>query len=196
MLMRTAEKIMEILNEMPEVKGCELYGSLCSGTYDELSDIDINIDVSGYDNGIFMLSLAERLGKTISVYYSDYAPSLVPEKYIVSVALDEDHPTLVADLCCAANTHCTTVTKQQVREQNDAFAHMLKLWTANWKHHVRNMDCRGDILRMAEKIKIADAYAKSDEQILEETLEWIEANCPEKMKRFVTSCRRLFEERK
>lgn len=194
MLMRTAGKIMEILKEMPEVRGCELYGSLSYGTYDELSDIDINIDVSGCDNGLFMLTLAKRLGEKISVYYSDYAPSLVPEKYIVSVAIDENNPLRVVDLCCAAVPHCMTVTKQQVREQNDEFSHMLKLWTANWKHHVRGADCRGDILRMAGKIKTAGANEKNNTQILKETLEWLEEKRPEKMKQFVGSCRRLFEE--
>ena len=79
MLKNIAEKIMAMLDNMPEVKSCALYGSLTNDTYDELSDIDINIDVSGSDNGQFMLTLAERIGEKISVFYSDYAPSLVPE---------------------------------------------------------------------------------------------------------------------
>jgi len=195
MLMELAERIVSFLNEMPEVKGCALYGSLANGTYDDLSDIDINVDVSGCDNGRFMLTLSERIGKKINVYYSDYAPSLVPERYIVSLAVDENNPTRVVDLCCMAEPHCTTVTKAQVRALNDPFSHMLKLWTANWKHCVRGADCRSDILRMAEKIKIENAQTKSEREILEETLGWLEANAPREKRRFVNSCRRIFEVR-
>lgn len=193
MLMDKANEIMAILNELPEVKGCRLYGSLANGTYDELSDIDIEIDVSGCDNGRFMLGLVERLGRKTSVYYSDYAPSLAPEKYVVSVAVDENNPFRMLDLCCAAEPHCATVTKQQIRALNDEFAHMLKLWTANLKHHARSTDCRSDIVRMAGRIDIAEADSKSETQILKETLEWLEANAPDRLKPFVQSCRERFK---
>jgi len=195
MLKMIAENIIALLNDMSEVKGCVLYGSLSEGTYDALSDIDINIDVSGSDNGQFMLALAERLSKSIPVYYSDYAPSLVPEKYIVSLAIDEEHPTRVVDLCCTAEPHCTTVSQQQVRGLNDKFSHTLKLWTANWKHHVRGYECRGDILRMADKLGIVGKEEKDNVRILEETLQWLEANAPFRLRHFVESCRREYVKR-
>ena len=195
MLLRLANRIMDILNEMPEVKRCELYGSLADGTSDALSDIDINVDVLGSDNGQFMLTLAERIGRRIDVYYRDFAPSLVPGKYIVSLAIDEEYPTRVVDLCCSAEPHCTTVTQQQIRALNDEFSHMLKLWTANWKHCVRGVNCRNDVIRMSEKIGIANAEMKSDAQILQETLEWLEKNVPERLKIFVKSCRREYEKK-
>ena len=186
---------MALLNAMPEVKECALYGSLAKGAGDELSDVDINVDVSGSDNGQFMLTLAERIGKELSVYYSDYAPSLVPEKYIVSLAVDEEKPTCVIDLCCNAEPHCVTVTQQQVRALNNEFSHMLKLWTANWKHFVRGKDCRSDVIRMAKKIAVANAETKSEAQILQETLEWLEKKAPDNLKIFVKSCRREYERR-
>ena len=195
MLKKIAMEIIALLNEMPEVKGCSLYGSLANGTYDELSDIDINIDVSGCDNGRFMLELADRLSKRISVFYSDYAPSLVPEAYIISIAIDENYPTRVVDLRCDACPHCTTVTAQQVRALNDRFSHMLKLWTANWKHCIRGAECRGDVLRMAEKIGVENAATKTNGQIIEETLEWLEQNAPSRLRRFMDSCRREYEQR-
>ena len=184
MLRQIADQIIEILYEMPEVKHCSLYGSLANHTCDDLSDIDINIDVSGYDNGQFMLMLTDRFRKHIPIYYSDYAPSLVPEKYIVSIAIDENHPTRVVDLCCVAQPHCTTITKQQVRMLNDEFSHMLKLWTANWKHWIRGMECRNDIIRMAEKIGLSKLETKIEKEILEETLAWLERRAPENLQVF------------
>lgn len=193
MLKRMAERIMNLLNAMPEVNGCELYGSIADGTYDELSDIDINVDVSGCDRGIFMLTLADRMRQHMNVYYSDYAPSLVPEKYIVSMAVDEERPTCVVDICCCAAEAYSEVTGQQVRALNDDFSHILKLWTANWKHHVRGTACREDILRMAGKTGVEKTEEKTDKQILHEVLEWLEDRRPAEMERFIGSCRRLLE---
>ena len=62
-----ADEIIAVLNEIPVVKKCTVYGSLATNTHDELSDIDIEIDVSGYDNGQFMLELVETLRDKINI---------------------------------------------------------------------------------------------------------------------------------
>lgn len=49
-LINKANEIISILKEIPVVKGGQ-YGSLSTNTYDELSDIDIEVDVSGSDYG-------------------------------------------------------------------------------------------------------------------------------------------------
>lgn len=194
MLKNKADEIIAILNEIPVVKKCTIYGSLASNTHDELSDIDIEVDVSGYDNGKFMLELTDLLKDKLSIYYSDYAPSLIPDKYIVSIAVDKDNPFLIIDFCCIAEPHCTTVTKQQVLEKNEKYAHMLKLWTANLKHYVRGVECYGYITRMAKKLSVEDIDSKDEVTILDETLCWLENNVEEELGDFVDSCRRIFEE--
>ena len=95
MLKQKAEQIIKILNSLPQVKGCKIYGSLINGNYDELSDIDIEVDVSGIDNGKFMLNIVDLLKDKVDIVYSDYAPSLIPEYYIVSVAIDRQNPFLI-----------------------------------------------------------------------------------------------------
>lgn len=124
MLKNKADEIIDILNAISVVKKCTIYGSLRTNTYDELSDIDIEIDVSGYDNGQFMLELTDLLKDKLTIYYSDYAPSLIPDKYIVSIAIDEENPFLIIDLCCNAQPHYTTVTRQQVMARNDRISHL------------------------------------------------------------------------
>ena len=190
----TANTIISFLNEMPVVKSCSIYGSLAMNEYDEMSDIDIEIDVSGYDNGQFMLEVVELLKGKIDIYYSDYATSLIPDKYIVSIAIDKKNPFLIADLCCKAKPHCTSVTKQQVLEKNEKYTHILKLWTANLKHHVRGKDCCDDIVRMGKKIGIEDIEVKDDAEILEQTLCWLEENVEDGLYEFIESCRRKFDE--
>lgn len=190
----TANNIITFLNEIPMVRECSIYGSLATNTYDELSDIDIEIDVSGYDNGQFMLELVELLKGKFSIYYSDYAPSLIPDRYIVSIAIDKENPFLIVDLCCSAEPHCTTVTKQQASEKNDKYTHILKLWTANLKHYVRGNECHDDIVRMGQKLAIEDTDTKDEVEILERTLRWLEENVKSELHEFVESCRRRFDE--
>jgi len=189
-----ANEIITFLNEIPMVRKCSIYGSLAANTYDELSDIDIEIDVSGYDNGQFMLELVELLKGKFRIFYSDYAPSLIPDKYIVSIAIDEKNPFLIVDLCCSAKPHCTTVTKQQAYEKNHKYTHILKLWTANLKHYVRGGECYNDIVRMGQKLGLEDVETKDEAEILRETLRWLEVNVENGLCEFVKSCRRRFEE--
>ena len=190
----TANEIIAFLNEIPVVRKCSIYGSLATDTYDELSDIDIEIDVSGYDNGQFMLELVELLKGKLTIYYSDYAPSLIPERYIVSIAIDEKNPFLMVDLCCCAKPHCTAVTKQQASEKNNKYTHILKLWTANLKHYVRGKECYDDIVRMGQKLAIEDIETKDEVEVLERTLCWLEENAGHGLYGFVESCRRRFDE--
>lgn len=188
----TAEKLMALLQTFPEVKSCTLYGSLAEGRGDALSDIDIEVDVSGTDNGAFVLTLPDRLARHIPVFYSDYAPSLAPQQYVVTVALNETDPFLFADLRCAAVPHCTAVSQTQLKERNTPFAHTLKLWTANLKHYTRGADCGDAIRRMARKLGAEQAETGSAKDLLEETLCWLEKNAPPQMKTFVSSCRAAF----
>ena len=156
-----------------------------------MSDIDIELDVSGADNGLFILKLPHMLKKRIPVYYFDYAPSLAPEKYVVTMAIDENDPFRTVDICAAADPHYTTVTKQRLAECNDMISHTLKLWTANLKHFARGSECRSDIEKMARRIDIDCTLPSAD--LLAATLAWLEENAPEEMSAFLASCRECFE---
>ena len=193
-LLNSAQEIMEILNELPMVISCELYGSLSTGKADELSDIDIFIDVSGYDNGKFMLEVVDLLKNKLNIIYSDYAPSLIPNSYIVSIAIDENNPFKIADLNCIAAPHCETVTKSMI--ENNLLSHTVKVWTANLKHFVRGENCQDDIMRMARRLNGVQIEGLSEPEILEECLTWIENNShlDWDLCEMIASCRRCFEE--
>ena len=193
-LKEKANEIMSLLGDIPGVKKCNFCGSIAKETYDELSDIDIEIDVSGMDNGLFMLDITELLKDKLDIYYADYAPSLVPDKYIVSLAIDKENPFLILDLCIVANPHCTTVTKEEVLDKNEKYTHILKLWTANLKHYVRGNECYEDILKMAKKITVEGAEDKGEAELLAETLQWLEANVKYGLEEYVKSLRRKFDE--
>ena len=127
------------------------------------------------------------------IFYSDYAPSLAPAKYVVSLAIDETDPFRMVDVCVKGEPHYENVTRQQLAARNDRFSHTLKLWTANLKHHVRGTDCRSDIVKMAKRLDISAADDITDKEMLSKTLEWLETACPDEMRTYVAVCRKHFE---
>lgn len=192
-LKRLADELVGMLEALPMVHKCTLCGSLAKGTADEISDIDIDVDVSGYDKGKFMLEVPELLKDKLNIVCVDFASSLIPEKCIVSLSFDEQNPYRVVDINCCAEPADTVITADQARQLNNRHAHMIKLWTANWKHFTRGRECRMDILHMVQKIGIADAENKSDLMLLEETLRWLEQNAEQRYQGIIASCRRIFE---
>ncbi len=76
MLKSFAEEICAFLQGISGVKSTEIIGSLAKGNFDKYSDIDIEVDVSGLDNGQFLVELPKLLGEKYDIVYCDYAPSL------------------------------------------------------------------------------------------------------------------------
>ena len=188
--MKKAKELIEILQQFPGVTGCHLYGSLKNHTADQYSDIDLEIDLSDADPGEFILHLPMLLAARTKILYADYAPSLAPDKYVVSVGLDESNPFLIADLCCRSSGHPSKVTREQLGACNDRVIHLLKLWIANCKHHRRGKDCRSDIMRMAEKIGLDSSMPS--EEILEDVLCWLEKHTPSELTVLINHCRKIF----
>jgi hypothetical protein len=174
------------------VKGCELYGSVASGAYDEFSDIDISVDVSGYDNGVFMLEAPDLLHDKLSIVFHDYAPSLIPSSYIISLAVSEDNPFRIVDLKCIASPFCQTITRQQAKIE--LIPHTLKVWVANLKHHLRGTDCYNNIMKMASRLQITNVSKKTEAGLLEETLRWLEHNQTDALAGYIRSCRAAFDD--
>lgn len=188
-LKHRADEVMAHLTALPQVQKVTLYGSVAAGTYDVLSDIDIEVDVSGYDNGRFALDLPALLSGRLPILYADYAPSLAPDKYIVTLSIDEQNPFLTVDLDCVAVPHCSNVLRQELSSRNTLPTHTLKVWTANLKHFCRGIPCRRDIERMAGRLGIEDIPHKSELTILGEVLHWLEVHSNAELGTYLQSCR-------
>ena len=70
-LRNLAMTCIDVINSFPIVNSCKLYGSLAN-------NVDIKVDVSGYDNGKFMLEVPHLLKKELNIIYYDFAPVLFP----------------------------------------------------------------------------------------------------------------------
>ncbi len=191
-LRNQAENVIEIVSKLPMVKSCEIYGSISKGLEDDLSDIDIEVDVSGYDNGKFMLELPTLLKDDLNIIFYDFAPSLIPEQYIVSLAVNNENPFAMVDLKCVAEPHIASVSKTDT--VNDTLTHALKVWVANVKHYARGVECYDDIVRMARRLHIEDIETKEEFELLDEVLLWVENNMTDDIEEYVCSCRNKFEE--
>ena len=186
MIQAYAKEICEFLMKIPEVKSCSIYGSLDKGTFDEYSDIDIEIDVSGTDNGLFIKKLPELIAKEYDLIFCDYAPSLAPEKYILSAAMNTENPFWVVDITCAANPHCTAVSKQELVELNNRYDHTLKLFVANLKHYLRGADCYDDIKKMYRRVRGQDTEICDEEQMLNAVFSWLEKNAENRHEKYIS----------
>ncbi len=179
MIVEFAQEVCNFLKSLPEVKSCELYGSLSLGTFDEYSDIDIEIDVSGADNGVFVTKIPEIMSAEYDVIFFDYAPSLAPDKYLVSVGVKNGNPFTVIDIACIAAPHCGTVSRRQLSMLNNKYDHTLKLFTANLKHFLRGADCYDDILKMYSRI-FSEKEVCDEEQMLNSVYDWLKENAEER----------------
>jgi len=190
MLKSFAEEICAFLQGIPGVKSTEIIGSLAKGNFDKYSDIDIEVDVSGMDNGQFLIELPKLLSEKYDIVYCDFAPSLVPDKYIVSFAADMPNPFGFVDISCVATPHCTTVTKQELQGLNHLYDHTFKLFAINLKHYLRAWDCYDDIVSMYKRICGEDAIERDEAYMLEATYAWLVENADDKQEKHL----RKFEE--
>lgn len=174
MLKSKASEIIEFLKRMPEIQSCKIEGSLSSENVDEFSDIDIQIDVSGVDNGIFLTKLPQLFANKYNVVYFDYAPSMAPEKYIVSIAIDKENPFRYIDIDCVATPNYQTISAEKLKMLNNMYDHTLKLFTANLKHYLRGKDCYDDICKMFRRLY--DVEIGSEMKMLHAVFNWLKVN--------------------
>lgn len=72
MLQLFAEEICTFLQGIPGVKSTVIIGSLAKCNFDKYSDIDIEVDVSGMDNGQFLMELPKLFAINLKHYLRDW----------------------------------------------------------------------------------------------------------------------------
>ena len=183
MLKSFSEEICAFLQSIPGVKSTVIIGSLAKGNFDKYSDIDIEVDVSGLDNGQFLMELPKLLGEKYDIVYCDYAPSLAPDKYIVSFAADISNPFGFVDISCVATPHCANVSKQELKSLNRLYDHTFKLFAINLKHYLRDWGCYDDIVSMYSGICGEDAEERDEAYMLKVTYDWLMENADDKQEK-------------
>lgn len=176
MLKQRAEEYAAFLRSIPEVKSTKIIGSLEKGTADRYSDIDIEVDVAGMDNGRFLLELPRLLGERYDIIFCDFAPSLAPDRYVITVATDVKNPFGYLDISCVASPHHNTVTAEELRNLNNLYDHTLKVFAANVKHYLRGVECHEDIVKMYARVFQKQSDTLSEEIMLKQVYDWLKGN--------------------
>lgn len=141
-----------------------------------------------------MLMLPGIIEKKYPVIYTAFAPGLLTDVYVVSLAISKDDIFSFIDFECIAIPHMSTVTIDEVRKHNDKKSLFLKLSIANTKHFLRGENCHNDILKIAKYIlNVDEIQDKDDKEILIYTLKWLEQNCKYPLKDIASKCRNYLE---
>lgn len=189
--METANAIIATFKKHPKVRDAFLRGSLSSsGFADDYSDIDIGIDVSGFDNWDFALEVPSLMQKDFDILFYDWSTSLLPKEYVLTIILKGFPVFWIVDIQCTATPH-SPFSKQVLTNK---YHHLLKLWIINLKYYLRgNNGAEHSIKKLANRalnsnMKHKDSFLLMADILLEikthiepEILPFIE-RCEEEMK--------------
>lgn len=178
---------MSILANHLAVRRTFLRGSLSAGgTPDRFSDIDIGVDVSGYDNGQFMLELPTMVGKELELEFFDFVPSLAPDAYVVNLYVKGAPIFWNVDIDCLATPYITTVQTVPV----DETLHLLKLWVLTAKYLLRGVArAKDDLARLAPRILGSQAASVSTTaEVMSLTLEHLKQTLDGSHAAFLAQC--------
>lgn len=142
---KLADELITYLNQFPFINSCTIHGSLAKGTYDKYSDIDIQVDVSGHDNGKILLMLPYLIDQKFPLSYVAFAPRFAPDLYVISFALvgaDEFH---FIDIECVATPHVSSLSKDEIRMLTDFTSLKTKLLIGCLKKELRGIDYLDEI---------------------------------------------------
>lgn len=132
----TAHQILAIVRSDTRVRKAFLRGSLVDGHVDAYSDIDVGIDVSGYDNAAYCQVIIETMSRSFDLHFYDWRGSLMPQSYVLAFYIKGLPIFWNVDVECTATPHHGTLTRHGVKR--DTVASFLKLWAMNAKYLLRN----------------------------------------------------------
>jgi len=160
-------QLIPILKSHDKVKDVYLKGSIANGQMDEYSNIDIVVDVSGYDNGKFAQKLPEIIKNHFPLLFYDWAPSLLPESYVQSFFLSGTSPFAFVDIECKASPHIHSVTQVT----NDYLGHNIKLWIQIAKYHLRDSPHSTEqIYKLANKVLKKSQWSNDPSELMKTIL--------------------------
>lgn len=175
-----ANEIISYLKEFPFTKSCNLHGSLSLDKYDEYSDIDIQIDVSGSDNGKILLMLPYLINKKFPLAYTAFAPRFAPDLYVVSIAILDENIFHFIDIECIASPHISSLSKDEILNITDFSALKLKLLIGCLKKYLRGIECSEEIkfiIKDSSSDKISTMLEKAFQDIAINSTDTIKAIC-------------------
>lgn len=159
-----ADLIIHLLHSS-EINEIRLVGSLSENNFDNFSDIDILLKDTKR-SPVENINLAlKTIQSNLDVIFSDWAKSLLPEKYVLSIFLKQENIFWYIDLSCYRDKNFQDTCRESLPQ--DKIYHMFKLWICNAKQEVRKREERNNIdivyLRIfhdSDSVSKKEKYAK------------------------------------
>jgi len=125
-------KALDFVTDVQEI------GSRSEGHADCYSDIDLVVNIQDAKPDIALLRITEFMKMTYSPLWVDYANSLMPSKFLVSMFIDCENPFRFLDV--GIYNH-EAINCDPKRFENDKWVHLTKLWIMNFKYYLRRDHC-------------------------------------------------------
>jgi len=113
-------------------------GSRSEGNADRYSDVDLVVNVQVVKPDTALLKITEFMKMTYSPLWVDYANSLMPSKFLVSMFINCENPFCFLDI--GIYNH-EVINYDPKRFENDKWVHLTKLWIMNFKYYLRKDSC-------------------------------------------------------
>ena len=171
--LEVAHKVIDLFKDLEEVQEVFLRGSLAGGTIDRYSDIDIGIDVSGYDNARFTQTIIDRMSQTFDLHFYDWATSLLPDSYVLTFFIKDLPVFWNVDFDCTATPHAGTLQRDTMRNALNMVTHTLKAWVHMNKYYIRGQEGIEDRIRQRGEqwLPDQDTSQMSPDQIMRAILD-------------------------
>lgn len=149
-----AHNLIEYLQGQQSINSCTIHGSLSNGMADEYSDIDLQVDVSGHDNGKMTLMLPYIVAKHFPIAYVAFAPKFAPDLYWVSLAISQTSIFHFIDIECLATPHVLSLQKEDIRRITNWTSLYTKLLIGCLKNYMRQKDCSVELQFLARQLHV------------------------------------------
>lgn len=150
-----AGRILQTLRALDFVESACLTGSFSRGCADRYSDIDIALAPRNMAPDEALLRSCEALKREHEVLWLDFAPSLMPQKYVASLFFaGTGNPFRYVDIALMGDGRVTCPPEAFA---NDPAVHLVKLWLMNFKHGLRGSEgFQADFARMLRRAGVEE----------------------------------------
>ena len=138
-----AKDVVQILSASGKFESIILDGSLKLDSWDEISDIDIVVEEKRRSTFENVMAALDEIRKQKEIVFYDWAKSLLPEKYLLSIYLKGIPVFWFVDIACYKDSRYRDISKEEIPQ--DYAEHLLKLWICNIKHEIRKNQERNKI---------------------------------------------------
>lgn len=146
---KIAEEIVFLLSETNLFDDIKIIGSVQNGKYDAYSDIDIVVSNSGRRPWENVMLASKYIGEEHGCILSDWASSLMPDKYLLSHFTMDYGIMHWLDIGCYSNDRNKNAKQPKLNFDNNS--HLAKLLIMNAKYCIRNTK---------EKMRLNELYVK------------------------------------